>query len=137
MVSKLYNKKKIKASIESYISHAKEEYNAYKKEKDTTKLKEAGEKLWAAFNDLMELKADKNLNTAKEVRDAVYATQDNVLISLYNEAFSLHQFFYGWTDRIEDIEERFKSIVSGLDIYSNREDQPFLLQNKKGKIIKV
>lgn len=69
----------------------------------------------------MELKTGKSLKTAKEVRKEVYSQQDNTLIGIYNDAFSLHQFFYGWIDRIDDIEERFKSVEAGMRIYKEKD----------------
>ncbi len=133
MTNKVYNKQKLKAKLESYVSHAKIEYKLYKEENDTTKLAEAGEKLWGAFNYLMELKQNKSLKNLSEVRKAVYDSQDTTLIGIYDKAFSLHQFFYGWTDRIEDIEERFKTTFNGIDVYSKRLNENFLTVSRRKK----
>ena len=95
--NKYYKKERIESKLKSYLAEAESEYNAYKhdKSRNTTLLAEAGEKLWGAFNYYMELKVGASLKTAAEVRSAVYAQEDTNLISLYDKASFLHQFFYG------------------------------------------
>ena len=123
MIKKVYNRQKLRAKLALYIAQARKEYKTYLERGDSIRLAQAGEKLWGAFNYLMELRAAKSLKTGSEVKKAVYASRDNTLIGLYNDVFSLHQFFYGWIDRIEDIEERFKSASIGMDVYCKRLDE--------------
>ena len=94
METKHFKETRIEARLLSYLAKAREEYGKYKKTKNTTQLAEAGEKLWGAFNYYMELKAGKSLKTASEVKHAVYNQEDSNLISLYDKASWLHQFFY-------------------------------------------
>lgn len=128
---KYYKESRIKARLDSYLTQAKEEYTNYQSSKDTTKLAEAGEKLWGAFNYLMEIKAHQSLKTNQEVIDAVYNTHDNTLIGVYKDAFILHQFFYGWTDRIEDIESAFMSTEKGIELYRSNPQTRYSSQRKK------
>jgi len=114
---KYFKETRVRAKLDSYLAEAKQEYKSYLKTKDTTKLAEAGEKLWGASNYLMELKANKSLKTAKEVGDAVYGYKDTTLITVYDKVYILHQFFYGWVDRIEEIERAFNSAEKGIEIY--------------------
>ncbi len=114
---KYFKTSRIQAKLNSYLKEAKQEYAGYKKTGDTTRLAEAGEELWGAFNYLMELRVQKSLKTAKEVIEATYASHDNTLIGIYQNAFALHQFFYGWTDRIEDIERAYQTTEKGIEIY--------------------
>ena len=135
--NKYYKKERIESKLNSYLTEARSEYDAYKadKSRNTTRLAEAGEKLWGAFNYYMELRAGASLKTAAEVRTAVYAQEDTNLISLYDKASFLHQFFYGWADRKEDVEARFKEVANGLEVYANKD---FLYLNKKSrKLVEV
>ena len=116
---KYYKKTRIKTRLFLYLAQAKKEYNEYEKNKNNTvKLSEAGEKLWDAFNYFIELKANKSLKTSREVREAVYLQHDTNIISIYDKASWLHLFFYGWTDRIEDVEDNFNIVYKGLVYYS-------------------
>ena len=113
-----YKKTRIRTRMFSYLKQAKKEYNEYKKHKDTLKLAEGGEKLWRAFNYYMELRMNKSLKTSREVRQAVYLQHDTNIISIYDNASWLHQFFYGWTDNIEDVIYNFNIVYNGLMYYS-------------------
>ena len=135
--TKYYKKERIESKLKSYLAEARSEFDAYKgdKSRNTTRLAEAGEKLWGAFNYYMELRAGASLKTAAEVRSAVYAQEDTNLISLYDKASFLHQFFYGWADRKEDVEARFKEVANGLEVYANKD---FLYSKKESKkLVKV
>ena len=116
---KYFKKTRIKTRMVSYLKEAKKEYDNYNNiKKDTTKLAEGGEKLWEAFNYFMELKMNKSLRTSREVREAVYLQNDKELIIIYTNASWLHQFFYGWTDRIEDVIDNFNIVYKGILLYS-------------------
>ena len=135
--NKHYKKERIESKLKSYLAEARSEYEEYKadKSRNTTRLAEAGEKLWGAFNYYMELRAGVSLKTAAEVRSAVYAQEDTNLINLYDKASFLHQFFYGWADRKEDVEARFKEVANGLEVYANKD---FLYSKKESKkLVKV
>ncbi len=120
---KYYKETRISSKLNSYLAQANKEYKDYRgsKNKNTTVLAEAGEKLWGAFNYYMELKTGGSLKTAEEVRKRVYANGDSTLVNLYEKAAFLHQFFYGWADRVEDVERRFNEVYKGLMFYTKNE----------------
>lgn len=112
---KYYNSARTKARMEAYIREASAERRAYSKAHNATKLAEAGEKLWGATNYLLELKANRSISTTKEAKAALAELKDKELSKVYDEAFLLHTFFYGWTEDMDKIVDTFDSALEGLE----------------------
>lgn len=118
MTEKYFKKSRTEYKLKQYMEEAQKEFKSYEKNhSDSAKLAEAGEKLWGALNCLIELKTDKALKSRNEVKKAVYATMDSTLISIYERAYQLHLFFYGYADSLEEIAEIYKTVNAGLHTY--------------------
>jgi hypothetical protein len=120
---KHYKKGRVLDKFKSYLKAGEAELKEYRKSKNkdnTTTLAEAGEKLWGSVNHLIELKSGKSLTTSKAVWDEVHLLGDQHLITIYETAYSLHQFFYGYTGaHLEEITERADQVINGLKGYLN------------------
>lgn len=107
--------------VKEFMALANKEYNVWKKSKDINRLAEAGEKLWNAFNMLVQDKWGKpihNYGTLKKAVSDLYAKgKSNTILTTFDNAYKLHVFFYrGWTEDDAEIDELFIETQNGLKL---------------------
>ena len=102
-----------------YFRKAKEEFKKYERTKQIIFLAQASEKLWNAFNLLIESKLSRRIRSFKDLRNGVselYAkTGLKLWINTFENAYSLHKFFYrGWTDEEGEVKNLFQNTLNEI-----------------------
>lgn len=95
-----------------WISQSIVEYNKYKKTNELENLAQAGEKVWNAFNIIIQNKVKRKIRSYGEMKIVVgklfQETGSELLLTVKKDAYDLHVFFYqGWTDDPTEIEELY------------------------------
>ena len=89
--------------INDFLRKSNSEYRKYVKTGDLDYLAQAGEKLWLVFNLLIEKLTGKKIRSHKMMKKELMNLNDKYLWQTHDNAFRLHQFFYGgWTEDPED-----------------------------------
>ena len=110
--------------FKTYIQKAKEEFKKYISTKQDVYLAQAGEKLWNAYNILVEIKLKKKIRSFRDMRNGVsqlYAkTGLKLWIDTFEDAYTLHRFFYrGWTDDEDEIVKLFENTYNEIMVLKN------------------
>ena len=101
------------------MQKSKEEFKKFKTTGQTVYLAQAGEKLWNAFNILIELKLKRKTKSFADLKKATgilyQKTWDTLWLDTFQHAYDLHRFFYrGWTDDEDEIVHLFQNTYTRL-----------------------
>jgi hypothetical protein len=111
--------------ISQFLRLSKKEFEEYVKTNDINRLAQAGEKLWNAFSMLVEMIVGRKISRFKELKDAVFDIYkerlDRTVLIAFENAYSLHRFFYkGWTEDIGIEEEQYKLVYDLIELLRKR-----------------
>jgi len=111
----------------SFLKESEREYHKYKRTKNITIFAQAGEKLWCAFNILLEEISHKKIQNFKTVKNVVKEiainNDDSIVLQLFNDLYALHVFFYrGWTEDITIEEDKYISSLALIRATMKRYD---------------
>jgi len=110
------------ARYRRFLGAADKEYGKYEKTKNEDFLAEAGEKLWNAFQMLMETLSGKKIRSYGDLKKVlVDYTNDDVVIETQQKVYRLHVFFYrGWTEDITEISDAFLMASANMVIIEKK-----------------
>ena len=99
-------------------------YKKYKKTRELEDLAQAGEKVWFAFNSLIEKKTGKKLKNYRELKKAITdlyeKTGSEMLLRTFRKAYDLHVFFHGgYTEDVRDVENNYLEVVNSIKVLKN------------------
>lgn len=94
-------------NYKKWLKSSEIEFKKYVSTKDEERLAQAGEKIWNAFNHLIQHIVRKRLKSFSSIRNASRDLEiqknDSVFTETFDGAYDLHRFFYG--NLVEDVSE--------------------------------
>jgi hypothetical protein len=105
----------------NFLTKSRSELAAYKKTGDTESLAQSGEKLWNAFNLMVQKKVGRPVRSYGAFRKAVselyQKTGSNLLLRSSEQAFNLHVFFYrGYTEDESEVENNNREVYESMRV---------------------
>lgn len=98
---------------------AEEELKIYEKTNDFDHLAQGGEKIWLAYNLLIEKIINKKINRFSQLKSAVISLSidDDFIFETFRKAYQLHKFFYReWTENEREIERLAANTLKSLEV---------------------
>jgi len=105
--------------LKTITKKAEEELERYRKTKDMDHLAQSGEKIWLAYNLLIEKIANKKINRFSQLKSEVVSLSldDDFVFETFRKAYQLHKFFYrGWTENEKEIERLVINTLKSLEV---------------------
>jgi len=100
-----------KRRFRTFMSASEREFRCYQTTKQDEPLAQAGEKLWNAFNILVEIITKKKIHSFQQIKNAsqnLYIQHNDAKFQeAFAGAYDLHKFFYGWTADLSEIESEY------------------------------
>jgi hypothetical protein len=105
----------------SFLDKSRSQLASYKKSGDVESLAQSGEKLWNAFNLLVQKKVGypvRNYSAfQKAVSELYQRTGSDLLLRSASKAYNLHVFFYrGYTENVAVVENDNCEVYEGMKI---------------------
>jgi hypothetical protein len=106
-------------SHKPFVAKSQEHFARYKRTGDTEEFGQAGEKLWNAFNLLVQQRLGRKVEDFGELRKGVAELRkdsgNRIYVDVFEDAYDLHKFFYrGWTEDMGYEEEKYKRVLEGI-----------------------
>jgi hypothetical protein len=104
-----------------FLAKSRSQLAAYKKSGDVESLAQSGEKLWNAFNLLVQKKVGRPVRNFAAFKQAVselyQKTGSDLLLRSSTKAYNLHVFFYrGYTEDVAAVENDNREVYESMRI---------------------